>query len=673
MPAKNDRAVDVVQPRVRSPRSLRLHAAMGAAAACIVGTWACSPSPSPPGPHTESGRGSRLVTSDADFGMLAASASDEPRRLSRDELSGVVRDMTPEEFAWLRSEKPNDPIGVPAQTEDERRADLLRQVESIPPDSEVRILVAALDTVREDWPSIARDVTAHGEEGATLLQARRDRVRDRLAPVAALARARGWEVDSDIWLATAVLLRIRADEVGALTAMAPLEFELTLDTDKGGVSYDGNLTRIHTRADVLINTGGYTGADGHGWGSPGTPSRLAIFEPNKSLAHDHFVFRVPPPSTAGRWAAFTECTGPSTCNLWAPTWDFSLMTYDAFGNLVPDHISRRHATAVSRVALGSIENGADPAHATSPARLARSGIASGARPYFYTGGWGAGIRIGFLQHATLTKNVDTMNWSYHDGTNCSNVLSPSLADFQAIYNAQQMGLLLTKAAGNDCPGGASCNSCTVTWPAFSRAGVTVGGVDTCNGATPYNAQPLYATSGRGGGDIWVSGAPYVGVVSLVDVVAPSCYDLLSIYNETTSLNDYSWSGVQGTSLSAPMVAGGVTLFGSWATAAGWAPTAQQRQAATILSGDGWSYSTGTKPTSGMDKRSGAGRYRAQSLGWPSNSGYWGWGCHSGDISAGQTISYEVGELRAQSRRRFKPGKRCSRGMNFASLTRRIST
>ncbi|MBK7397126.1 MAG: S8 family serine peptidase [Myxococcales bacterium] len=188
----------------------------------------------------------------------------------------------------------------------------------------------------------------------------------------------------------------------------------------------------------------------------------------------------------------------------------------------------------------------------------------------------------------------------------------------AIAAATDAGVLFVKSAGNR---GIDATNCSATFPAWLPEVVAVGAVNTGGPGyvLAYNGTSMWSDSpdgsGTGGINYWVaspSGGASLHSQSVVTVVAPGVLTYLG----STAPGTYTTGDSHGTSLAAPVVAGGAALLRNMFWQQGWLSDATPQTLTSLIAvlGDSWDSSTGTDRGSGFSKISGAGRLRLHYFG-----------------------------------------------------------
>ncbi len=537
--------------------------------------------------------------------------------------------MTAEDSARAAAAKPRaDGEADPAEAERWRERLLLADDEDIAaPPGQVHVWVSLRDRPFP-WREF-RNVALTDEDRQALVAAREkdlapelDRLELRLAEIGGEAMARHW-------------LAPMVDALVPESALAELatwrDIERAGRTERGhlaGPYHTGLETRDRTGATRLIQAG-YDGSKGN----RGTTARVRVGIVDGEPQPFHYGFLE---QAGGSWSTRIEkmrYCDPFGC------------TNAPYNNPGPANPANggNHATAVTQFAVGSIEAGQDPNYGSTTERRQRSGLAPKTGIYQYWAAYSFNVRI--LEDALADGTVDILNhsWGSYDGSGCyrnseMNGFNPALRN---ITDAGVLNLLTMGDAGH---GG----GCSAIWPANRPDGVAVGALDGRDANVAYAATSTSIHTARGGAPLTVDGSTYSTALSVADLATIGTTDWM--YNYTNgglgSPSYYQWdSGEDGyTSYSTPIVSGQAALLRHAMVAQGvyaLATDARLQIPFLIMMGDGWPGTGSGRTTSGMSWTTGAGRSYNHLMSSSHFSPGWGYSCHKGTLSDGDTVTYSV--------------------------------
>jgi len=377
------------------------------------------------------------------------------------------------------------------------------------------------------------------------------------------------------------------------------------------VAYDGLLSRSATLLEHLLDErmDGRTGNRLNGE----DPVRIGIFEA-VMLNYEHAGWKDCAASMCrSRLIARKDCSG-----------------FPCFETTAAPDSDDPHATLVSYVAAGSIEEGQDPSYpgAHTDDQIARSGHLPKAQVYFYTGRDSDSISNAI--HQAVLDGVDVLNLSLRWGEGCDGTFDVSGINL-ALKTARTYGMLVTACGGN---GGA--DGCTVWYPAVRTDTLAVNGLRTRGSRDDYADLPLSSHASRGDVPVRVfTGWP--GWSPAVDLSAPGTLRLFASHHGATG---YASESASGCSVATPVVSAAAGALKGAMHAMGY-PTncAELLMVNMLLMGDGWDPVTGHRQ-SGLSKLSGTGRIRMHwkdELVQPA-----GWNMHALRIHDGETHAFSVG-------------------------------
>jgi hypothetical protein len=546
-----------------------------------------------------------------DFGAVDVGSG--PQALPAEQLRGRASELTPDDLTRLKARPNVDAKGIDSNQQGDAapdwRAALRESVNGNPGDREVRIIVSLPDEAFP-WHEFRNRVLTN-ENRNELVQARQRQLSGRLEAVEARLIALGAHDVVRMWIAPAISAMLPARAFESVSRWDDIA-DASRDDNRPmlpQVAYRPGIEgRLGTRASAFI-AAGYKGQDGHA-ASSSQAVRAAVFDVN-DLVYGHPGFQRPDGSS--RIVSRRRC-GNGLCISYTPNQADS------------------HGTIVLGVLGGSIEGGQDPNFTTASDTLRRSGYASEANLYYYAAlNNDLATNLYLVAQTALTSALDVVNFSWNTGCFCSSTCDSNGAN-AVLSNSTDGGVLFVVSAGNS--GAASCN---VGWPATSRDVLAVGGLNSIDVATPYDASSMWSGSSRGGMDIVVNGSTKSQAVKLVDLVAPACYSLLYTAPDSYNLETC------GTSLAAPTVAGNAAILLNSFFSLGFSLVdARLIQTYLLMMGDGWNAESGATMSSGLSRLSGAGRLKNHFMSNANLTAPWAWGCHKATLTAsGQVRTYGV--------------------------------
>lgn len=316
----------------------------------------------------------------------------------------------------------------------------------------------------------------------------------------------------------------------------------------------------------------------------------------------------------------------------------------------PLTVTAGHGHAVTSIAAGSILNGQDPMYTATTDREDRTGYAVKSNIFYYNiNAYYDGLRLA-LQDA-VSSGVDIVNMSLGFDSGCNRNLDVANIN-GALASALASGVVLVGAAGNTAT--SLTDPCSILYPMWRPEVISVNALNSSDNTVAYRDLNLPASTGGSGNAM---GTMTIGVngslrtATSIGLSIPGDYR----YVYGASRMPYIASGGAATSWAAPAVAGSAGLFRSALGALGFSSVgndANQMLALILLMGDGWDGNTVSSPgtsvyqSTGLSRRSGAGRMRLRRPSGADLVGPWSWYSRIGSISQGQTVTYEVGNSTA---------------------------
>jgi len=482
-------------------------------------------------------------------------------------------------------------------------------------------LFIVLPDIPFDWAQL-QSSTLSDSQRADIVSARTENVDYVLQPVLQKLDGIAIEPASTFWVIPGIRAVVPLDRVEQILEWTEPEEIVRNGPYEVGPSayYSGYETRAGLRASDFLNYG-YTGNTG---GQSSGRVRVGIYDSNV-LASGHPGFK--------RWHLF------GWISRFQAIWNCE---HSACSSYSPPQ-GTSHGSAVTSVAVGSIEAGQDPSISDPTERVKHSGISSGADIYYYTSVGSPGYvdtNIAVAQRA-IEDGIDVFNRSGWWGicTNCDAQCTGG-GYTATMRNMANAGILYVTAIGNSGdPGG-----CTADYPATVRHGLAIGALGSHNDTSAYDDLSVASFTARGGMDIYSNGAWRYNALAIADLVAPGCIRNLNNFTGTwIGIYGYDTTGLCGTSLAAPVVTGSVALVKDALYQSGYAVNdVDILLAHMLLMGDGYKSDSGQIMNLGVDQRSGAGRVH---LWYPSSQNLTppaGWGCHKFAITHNQTVSFWVG-------------------------------
>jgi hypothetical protein len=425
------------------------------------------------------------------------------------------------------------------------------------------------------------------------------------------------------WLVNHVAATVAARHVPALAGW-PGVTAVLLDSKTGGagLAYSG----VEGRAGLLTNAFLARGYEGNARGRAGGAVRIGVIEWHESgtnwLARNHVGWR--------DWSG-----GPSRIGAVYDCRSGSCSTTTA------DATSSTHGTSVSSIALGSIEQGQDPAFtgAGTTDQIRRSGQAREAELYYYMID-GCSELAAALQRA-VADGVDVANYSgWVQSQSCDQTLNCGGIN-DTVRSAMDAGLLFVACAGNSGHAG----SCSLWYPGWRSDVLAVNALDSGSSASNYNGLALAGFASQGPLPI----RRHDGLTGLTTAGLGLCAPGIWNYNYTTASNYNLGGAIAGCSFASPAVAGAAGLLREALNAIGWAGNnARALMVNLLVLGDTWEHLNGSDLRTQVSDYSGYGRLHMH---WPSSDNLtapWGWGWRSFTIQNGQTVSWTVWDAGAES-------------------------
>jgi len=516
---------------------------------------------------------------------------------------------------------------------DERLRDSLKKVN---PDDTVDVYVTLQDRPF-DWKRVRHAKDAN--ELDAVIQDRR--VGTTLATASFgkhLQRFAGARMKRDNWIVPGVEVSISAREVEELARLpgvrrvSPATIEMTHEAEYTD-GYSGVEARNGMRTTAFINAGFKGNAGGRSGGAIRV-AQLAHYWDSATGEYDYMSWK---------HRGFVYCSGGSC-------WYRTTLNTCSDGVCMRDPSPNSgdtglpvHSNTVMQVMAGSIESGSDSSITTTTGRIKRSGIAPGADIFYYVNedySPKCTSMVAALEQAIADK-IDVLDYSAGLGTCGCGHTCDTCGMNDALANLREAGTLWVKSIGNN----GDSTSCTATYPAQRRDGLTVGALDTSTSSVVYDSATMRSASSRGGMDLRTNGVLRSKAVAVADLVAPGCWTYQYFYPPTNGYGANFVSGGNwgcGTSFAAPAVAGAAALLRQQFNSISW-PGNDVGVLITnmLLMGDGYASSTGAFKANRFDPRSGAGRVHMH---YPANANLtapWGWGTHTATLSDGDTVTYTV--------------------------------
>ncbi len=429
--------------------------------------------------------------------------------------------------------------------------------------------------------------------------------------VRAFVESRGGMVTESLWVGNSLQVEGPVELLEAVREHRDV-LDVRVNASLTSSTYDGDQLRNGTGAAGLIATG----VNGDPPGSFRT--RIGFVEVSNSNnwpMESHAAFQDLAPSNTARYQQVFDC---NACT------NLILGVCYAWGCLVKTApvVSDLHATFVSSVAAGSIEQGQDPAQTGLTARRQRSGMASETDLFHY--GVNDCDAMGRAIQRAVVDGVHVLNISAAVGPSsarCNRTFDCGGVS-AAIRSAFNSGTNVVVANGNGGGG-----SCTLEFPAFRPEVVGVGALDSSGATTAYTSLPFASYSSIGGMAIRYSSGS-MQTMSGVGLVTPGDYVLRPNFVGPPAGYVSTWSlQTSGTSFAAPVVSGGAALFIDAARRSGSTPDARSVLANLLLMGDRWTGSGSGVLVRGVHNSTGMGRFIQRAPGYTpfAGGGVWGWG------------------------------------------------
>jgi len=552
--------------------------------------------------------------------------------------------MTPEEWSWLTKSKEQykiQPQGE-ARSEDQfarQTQEALAFAESNPDATDVGIMVM-LEDIPFDYTKLnPRDGTeserdaireARISERTTQLEASQSELEKAVVALGGKVTYRLWMGGNDIGVRVPARL---IPSVSKLPRVRGVFLQKQGGAPQAAYTMGDARAATASRAQQFV-TDGITGA---AYGRSGGAIRMGIIEhggltsPSTDwpvTSHPGYKYA----TTAGsRVVRMKSCPG-STCTVVSPT------------------TTAGHGHVVTSIAAGSILDGQDSSYTTSTDRGDRSGYAIKSEIHYYNIlGYYDGLRLA-LQDA-VSSGIDIANMSLGFDSGCNRALDIANIN-SALASALSSGIVLVGSAGNTAT--SLSDACSILYPMWRPEVISVNALDSSDDTVAYRDLNLPASTGGGGNAM---GTMTIGVngslrtATCIGLSIPG--DYLYVYGATGT--PYIAAGGAATSWAAPGVAGSAGLFRSALGALGFSSVgnnANHMLALMLLMGDGWDGNTVSSPgtsvyqSTGLSRRSGAGRVRLRRPSGTDLVGPWYWLTRSGSITQGQTVVYEVGNSTA---------------------------
>lgn len=542
-----------------------------------------------------------------------------------DELAGTLSTMSQEELdATAASKALLYGEGVPA---DYTRDTAWRAALSTPLEGDEDMVLVSVQVPDRPFPWYEFRNNALTLEDREALAAQREAdVAPELGDLEARLEGIGAVIQGRYWVAPVVTALVPKGELATIATWTEVYSAARIPPfQTTGGYYTGLETRDAMKGQAMVNAG-FTGSQGNKY----TSAKVRVGTTDDVPPQwDHYGFK--DSSGYNRWWTLQNCT--SSCSLSAPGWSNGVA----------------HATTTNMLLGGSIEAGQDAAYTTTTSRRQRSGIAPNVQLGSY---WGGGI-YAIQQHAILNSvSVMSNPWGWVSDANVNYCNSNhDIGGLNATWrNSADSGVLNVSSAGNE----GTNPGCSIRWPGSRHDGITVGALNALNTAVTYPYTDMSAISSRGGGGIRINGTLRSTALAHTDLVVSGTPELF--YNYTSGSPGYQlWDHVLYTdgftSYATPVVAGGVALGISSFYGLGWSGMSTDVRMMIpffIMLGDGWQKASGTKTISGMDARSGAGRFYDHMMSSAGLTAPWAWSCWKQQIANGETWSYNVGDANPES-------------------------
>lgn len=558
------------------------------------------------------------------FTLVSPRDDEEPERLPSN-LGRSDADLaaTRAEVATLREKmfgKPQKAEPAPTVTETS-----LAAAASMRPDDPIRAVVQLDDTFDfSPLASAASEAQLQADINARIaaIDPAQRALRTRLAAV-------GGRDMQGFWIVNQVAVTLPAKELAAIATWDGVA-AITLDSTDGGggLAYGGD----QARDGMLTTSYGFNGAfwtrTGTGLGS----QRIGILE----WSPDPFM-------NANNWPARNHVG-------WLDTAGGSsriIAQYDCrTGTCVTSTASASvltHGTIVGWAALGSIDEGQDPAFPGSQTQdqRNRSMAAREAELYYYNVSSCSNLVVG-LQKA-LSDGVDIVNFSGWTNNQTCTASADCSGLNAAIRNAANSGMLFTGCAGNSGPNNGTCN---LWYPGYRPHVLSVNGLNTSNSASDYNSLTLATGASSTGGLAMTTVDGFAVSGSGVGLCAPGVYN----YHFTTGTANYNLAGAQtGCSYATPTIAGVAALLREALRNQGFpGANAYTLMVNMFVLGDTWDYGDGSDRKTIVATTSGFGRIHLHRPNSANLTSPWAWGTDSFVIHDGETVDWPVGSTGSES-------------------------